>query len=96
MSEENLEQLRQELDQLDSRLVPLFEQRMAVSRRVAAWKLAHGLPVLDSGREAQVLASRAALAEDPHWAPAVQQLYQTIMALSRAEQEALIKEATEA
>lgn len=92
-SPEELESLRRTLDQLDSELVAVFEQRMDISRRVAAWKLAHQRPVLDPEREARVLDTRASMCRDPRWAPAVRQLYETIMALSCAEQEAMMKEA---
>ena len=87
-----LQALRAELDQLDRDIVALFERRMGVAREVAAYKLAHDLPVLDQGREAQVLSSREAMLADPALAPAVRQLFVTLMALSRQEQEAYLRE----
>lgn len=87
-----LQDVRQDLDALDRQLVALFERRMRLSREVAAYKLAHGLAVLDAGREEQVLASRAAMLQDESWSEAVQELYRRIMALSRAEQEKLLRE----
>ena len=87
-----LHELRQELDQLDREMVTLFERRMAVSRQVALYKHAHGLPVLDQGREEQVLASRAAMLSDPSLAPALRTLYEAVMALSREEQETCLRE----
>ena len=88
-----LQSIRQELDQLDSELVRLFERRMVLSREVAAYKMAHDLPVLDDSREKQVLATRAAMLTDAHWEAAVRALYERIMSLSRAEQESMLKEA---
>ena len=87
-----LAELRLELDQLDREIVALFERRMAVSRQVALYKHAHGLPVLDQAREAQVIASRAAMLADESLTPALRALYETIIALSRAEQEACLRE----
>jgi len=87
-----LQSIRQELDAVDRELVKLFEQRMILSREVAQYKLANGLPVLDRGREEQVLMSRGAMLSDPYWANPVRALYETIMALSRAEQENMLKE----
>lgn len=87
-----LQELRQELDQLDREIVALFEKRMAIARQVAQYKLAHGLPVLDQSREAQVIASREAMLSDASLAPSVRALFEAIMALSRQEQEALIRE----
>ena len=49
--DQNLTQLRDQIDGIDQKLVELFKQRMAVSREVAAYKQEHGLPTLDAGRE---------------------------------------------
>lgn len=88
-----LQELRGELDQLDRQIVALFERRMALARQVAAYKLERGLPVLDAAREAQVIASREAMLEDPALAPDVRALFEGIMALSRRAQENIIREA---
>ena len=87
-----LAELRQELDGLDREIVALFERRMRISREVAQYKLCHGLPVLDQSREAQVIASRTAMLSDASLAPSVHALFEAIMALSRQEQEAVLKE----
>ena len=88
-----LTQIRQELDEVDSELVKLFEQRMQLCRQVAEYKLAHDMPVLDSSREQQVLDSRAAKAADDTLRPYVRRLYVELMALSRAEQQRMLEEA---
>ena len=90
-----LEESRAALDAVDREIVRLFEQRMAISRDVAAYKIANGLPVLDRSREEQVLASRAAMLTDPEWEGSVRALFEGIMALSRAEQEKLLQTAGE-
>lgn len=87
--------IREELDQVDRELVRLFEKRMHLCREVAACKLQHGMQVLDRSREEQVLASRAAMLDNPAWAPDVRALWELLMASSRAEQEKLIGEAME-
>ncbi|MGN0777598.1 MAG: chorismate mutase [Aristaeellaceae bacterium] len=88
-----LQEIRAELDAVDRELVRLFEKRMSLSGEVARYKLAHGLPVLDAAREEQVLASRAAMLDNPALAEDVRRLFGCIMGLSRAEQERLLKEA---
>lgn len=88
-----LAELRAELDALDTELVCLFEKRMGIAREVAAYKLAHGMDVLDVSRESQVLDSRAQKLQDPVWQGAVRRLFTEIMAISRAEQERVLKEA---
>ena len=87
-----LTELRAELDRIDRELVALFEKRMAVSREVAAYKMAQGLPVLDASREAQVIASRQAMLRDPSLSVAAAELFKTVMALSRQEQERVMEE----
>ena len=87
-----LQDIRKELDAVDAELVKLFERRMEISREVAAYKIAHGMPVLDRGREERVLASRAEKLQDVYWEKDVRALYECIMALSRAEQEKLLRE----
>ena len=91
-----LAQIRQELDEIDREMVKLFERRMTLCREVARTKLAQGKPVLDASREAQVLESRAAMLADASLAEAVRALYREMMALSRQEQEKLLREANHA
>lgn len=86
----SLEECRQQLDEVDRDIVRLFEQRMMIVRDVAAYKIAHDLPVLDQSREAMVLASRMSMLKDEHFAGSIRTLYECIMALSRQEQEQLL------
>ena len=85
-----LEELRRELDAVDRELVRLFEQRMTIAGQVAACKIAEGRPVLDRTREEVVLASRAAMLENPAWEADVRKLFETLMALSRREQQRIM------
>lgn len=91
----SLEESRAAIDAVDREIVRLFEQRMTIARDVAAYKIANGLPVLDRSREERVLASRRAMLTDAHWADGVTVLYECIMAVSRAEQDALLRSAQE-
>ncbi len=91
----SLEECRAAIDAADRQIVRLFEERMELCREVARVKLAQGLPVLDRSRENQVLDSRAVMLQDAYWADSVRKLYEGIMALSREEQEKLIRAAGE-
>lgn len=91
----SLEESRAAIDAVDRQIVRLFEERMVIARDVARYKMEHGMPVLDRSREEKVLQSRAAMLDDPYWAGSVRQLYEGIMALSRAEQEKLLRAADE-
>ena len=88
-----LTEIRAELDGVDRQIVALFEQRMQLCREVAEYKIAAHKPVLDHSREEQVLASRAALAQDPSLREPVRALFTELMRLSREEQSRLVKEA---
>lgn len=87
MAHDSIERLRAEIDAVDARLLTLFEQRMALARRVGAYKAAHGMPILDEAREAQVLALRASQAEDASLAEPIRAFFREMMRLSRAQQE---------
>ena len=81
-----LEQYRQEIDRIDGELVQLFLERMAVTGKVGEYKQRAGIPVLDAGREKQVIAAKTALTDDPARKADVAALYEEIMAISRRQQ----------
>lgn len=50
-----LEKYRDEITGIDGKMAELFEKRMSAVRKVADYKKERGLPVLDAGREAQII-----------------------------------------
>jgi chorismate mutase/prephenate dehydratase len=52
---EDLAQTRQRIDEIDSQILDLFQQRMSATEDVAEYKRAHGLPVIDRARERRLL-----------------------------------------
>lgn len=86
---DELQGLRFEIDAIDAQMVELFRRRMEITGKVGQYKLARGLPVLDAGREAQVLEKKAALA-GADLRDDVTALYETVMALSRRQQQRLM------
>ena len=91
----DLENCRQEIDEIDAELVRLFERRMGVCRDVALYKQAHYMDILNAAREEAVLKSRAQQAGDPALAQSVMALFTEIMRLSREEQRRYLEEQTE-
>ncbi|MBR5283988.1 MAG: chorismate mutase [Clostridia bacterium] len=81
----NLDTLRTEIDEIDRQLVDLFCRRMDVSRRVAEYKKANGLPVYVPAREQAILEKLGNLAGED-FGPSVQALYGHIFEISRAYQ----------
>ena len=47
----NLSKARDEIDNIDTQIIKLFEQRMDIVKDVANYKIENNLPVLDSSRE---------------------------------------------
>jgi chorismate mutase/prephenate dehydrogenase len=66
-----LEQLRQQLDQLDSEIVSLIGRRQAIAREVAAAKRATGYPTRDYQREREVIMAARQRAEREGLSPDV-------------------------
>lgn len=87
-----LDKMRGAIDEIDNQIVHLFERRMNVTRQVGEYKQAQGIPVLDAGRERQVLAGKAALVSDPGLKTGVTLLYETIMGISRRQQREIVRE----
>ncbi len=85
-----LEALRKQIDEIDPQIVALYRQRMEISRKVGEYKLRNRMPVLDTGRELELLREKAALMEDRELRPYVIALYEQIMAQSRMIQTKLI------
>ncbi len=54
--QKSLEAWRQQIDQIDTELVRLLNQRAAIACEIALVKVASGLPAYDGKREDQVLA----------------------------------------
>ncbi len=86
----DLAEIRKEIDRVDREILTLFSQRMELSEQVAAYKIAHDLPVLDAGREKEKLAALSELAETEEEQEAVRALFTEIMRLSRAHQETIL------
>ena len=81
----NLEDYRRQIDEIDSQIVTLYQKRMEVVRGVAEYKRVNQLPVLQSGREAQVL-DRVEQLAGPELGQSARVLFTTLMDLSKFSQ----------
>ena len=87
----DLTTLRSDIDQLNRELERLLIKRFALVKQVAAHKARTQQPVCDPQREAAILAQLGQ--RTPELQPALQAIFQTIMAQSRTlEQTLLAKE----
>lgn len=83
-------ELREQIDEIDSTIVELFEKRMAVSEEVAAYKISTGKKVFDKEREREKLEKLSSLAHDDFNRHGVQELFNQIMSMSRKKQYQLL------
>lgn len=67
--------LREQIDELDSELVALLAKRQRLSNEIGDWKIAHNMPVLQSGRYREIIERLSALASkqglDPAYVTAI-------------------------
>lgn len=87
-----LDQYRNEIDQIDQQLSQLFLKRMSITEQVGRYKQEVGIPVLDASREREVLAQKATLTQDPKGQGQLADLFQSVMAISRKQQRQLVNE----
>ena len=87
----DLKELRKEIDAVDQELVALFEKRMAIAERIAAWKQKEGMQVQDAAREAEKIVQVQNLTHTPFNREHVGELYTVLISLSRKLQEEVAK-----
>lgn len=82
----DLQITRKHIDEIDSKIVELFEQRMQEASEVAAYKIATGKPVFDKEREEDKLNRLEELSHSDFNKRAVRELFEQIMSISRKYQ----------
>ena len=84
----DLSDIRKKIDDIDSKLLPLFLERMSISAEVAAYKKANNLPVLNKQRERDILKWVREQSGDMELYG--DRLYNTIFELSRSYQDSIL------
>ena len=84
-----LKDCRNKLDVIDKQLMDLFLERMEIVKAVAEYKKEHGLPILASGREKEIL-DRVRTLSGEEMAPYAQTLFETLLYVSREYQKTII------
>lgn len=87
----DLKELRVEMDEIDKGLTALFQRRMELSAKIAAYKAEQGLAVTDPKREAEKLKAVSELVS-PAFSRDVQTLYRLLMELSKGYQNRLLED----
>ncbi len=89
----NLQEIREEINDIDEELLRLFIKRMELAKRVAEYKLEHKLPILNEAREQEILA-RVCKASGEELEVYTETLFKTLFELSRSYQATLIKDSS--
>ncbi|MCD7806236.1 MAG: prephenate dehydratase [Lachnospiraceae bacterium] len=89
----DLGKLREEIDEIDTQIVNLYEQRMDVCRQVAQYKIENGKKVFDSARERQKIDSVRGMVQNDAYRIGAQELFELIMSTSRKMQYQMLAQA---
>lgn len=88
----DLTEARKEIDEIDAKIVDLYEKRLKISEDVAKYKIDHGRKILDPDREKQKLATLQSMAGSKFTRYSIRELFEQIMATSRKRQYQIMQE----
>ncbi len=88
----DLQEIRKDIDAIDSQIVELYQSRMKLTADVAAEKISTGKQVLDREREKSKLALLESLADSDTTKHGLRELFEQIMSTSRKRQYQLMTE----
>ncbi len=87
----DLDNIRQEIDQIDDQIVMLLEERMHLVEGVVAYKKASSKPILDTKREDVIFEKVRSRVEDKRYQETIVATFSDILKRSRDYQEQNIK-----
>ncbi len=80
---DTLQQLRNQLDTVDSQIVKLIEERFQITDEVAVYKDIHGIPLTDRKRELELLETIRNKIQHPVLKEHISELYEKIFVLNK-------------
>lgn len=86
-----LEKCRIEIENIDKQFVELFEKRMDVAARVAAYKKENDLSIYDKERETQLIQRNVKELKNEEYEILLRRFFLQVMELSRSLQLEIIK-----
>lgn len=92
MIELDLNELRKEINEIDSNLAQLFEKRMEIVAKVAEYKIKNKIPVLNSEREAQVIEKNLEKLNNKSLSNEMEAFFTDIMRISKELQNKYIEQ----
>lgn len=87
----DLQDLRKEIDGIDSQIVSLYEHRMEISKQVAEYKIENGKKVFDKTREIEKINAVKAMTHNAFNSHGIEELFEQIMSMSRKLQYQLLE-----
>ena len=87
---EELKNLRDKIDEIDTELVSLFQERMKISEEVADYKISTGKKVFDQEREREKIKTVTGMAKNDFNRHGIEELFTQIMSMSRKLQYQLL------
>ena len=87
-----LDEMRENIDAIDTDMVRLYTQRMEIAREIGRYKREKHLPVLDPERE-RTLLNRVEEEAGEAYGTGIRALYSLLLEQSRAEQLAVLQQA---
>lgn len=85
----NLDEIRNNINEIDEKIAVLFEQRMENVKKVAEYKIANGKPILDEAREKAVIERNVAYIKNEDLKPYYVSFIKDMMKISRVYQKNL-------
>ena len=79
----NIDDLRNKIDEIDSSLVSLFENRMEIVLRIAEYKKKNNLEIRDGFREEAVIKKNLYLVKNKNLLLEVEEFFKSVMEISR-------------
>lgn len=90
---DNLDTLRNSIDEIDSAIIKLFEKRMNIVSKIAKYKLENNLPVFNSAREEDVIFKSLSKVNNTQFHSYIEQLVKLVMSLSKDYQIKILESA---
>ncbi len=86
-----MDELRSRIEKIDSEMIDLFEQRMQISAKVAAYKKENGIPVLDKEREKILIEKNTAKLKNREFDVYYRDFFEGMLNVSKSYQHKLME-----
>ena len=86
-----MDELRSEIEKIDSEMAALFEKRMGISAQVAGYKKEHGLPILDKDREKVLIEKNIGKLENKEFEVYYKEFFEGMLNASKSYQHKLLE-----